>query len=89
MVYSAANFQQSNTYPTDKKVRKLFEVPTYIQSTQISRTSLRYMLIRSSYLRRKLPNELSPSNFECSLSSRQSYPYLSDNASSLTSGEEY
>jgi len=31
MVYSAAKFQQSNTYqyPTDKKVRKLFEVPTY------------------------------------------------------------
>jgi len=32
MVYSAAKFQQSNTYqyPTDKKVRKLFEVPAYI-----------------------------------------------------------
>jgi len=33
MVYNAANSQQSNTYqyPTDKKVRKLFEVPTYNQ----------------------------------------------------------
>jgi len=32
MVYSAAKFQQSNTYkcPTDKKVRKLFEVLTYV-----------------------------------------------------------
>jgi len=32
MVYNAANSQQSNTYqyPTDKKVRKLFEVPTYL-----------------------------------------------------------
>jgi len=32
-MYSAANSQQSNTYqyPTDKKVRKLFEVPTYKQ----------------------------------------------------------
>ena len=31
MVYKAANSQQSNTYQysTDKKVRKLFEVPTY------------------------------------------------------------
>jgi len=30
-VYNAANSQQSNTYqyPTDKKVRKLFEVPSY------------------------------------------------------------
>jgi len=34
MVYNAANSQQSNTYqyPTDKKVRKRFEVPTYIAS---------------------------------------------------------
>jgi len=34
MVYNAANSQQSNTYqyPTDKKVRKLFEVPTYYAS---------------------------------------------------------
>jgi len=32
MVYNAANSQQSNTYQylTDKKVRKLFEVPTYV-----------------------------------------------------------
>ena len=32
MVYSAANSQQSNIYqfPTDKKVWKPFEVPTYI-----------------------------------------------------------
>ena len=32
MVYNAANSQQSNTYqyPTDKKVRKLFEVPAYL-----------------------------------------------------------
>jgi len=30
-MHSAAKFQQSNSYqyPTDKKVRKLFEVPTY------------------------------------------------------------
>jgi len=35
MVYSAAKFQQSNTYqyPTDKKIRKLFEVPRYFQTT--------------------------------------------------------
>ena len=35
MVYSAAKFQKSNTYqyPTDKKVRKLFKVPTYFGTT--------------------------------------------------------
>jgi len=34
MVYNAANSQQSNTYqyPTDKKLRKLFEVPTYLRT---------------------------------------------------------
>jgi len=38
MVYNAANSQQSNTYqyPTDKKVRKLFEVPTYIQKRKFT-----------------------------------------------------
>ena len=36
MVYNAANSQQSNTYqyPTDKKVRKIFEVPTYFEITK-------------------------------------------------------
>ena len=31
-MYNAANSQQSNTYqyPTDKKVRKLFEVSSYV-----------------------------------------------------------
>ena len=35
MVYNAANSQQSNTYqyPTDKKVRKHFEVPTYFSES--------------------------------------------------------
>jgi hypothetical protein len=45
--------------------------------------------MRSSHLCRRLPRGLSPSNFECSLPSRQSYPCLFDNSSSLTSGEQY
>ena len=38
MMYSAANNQKSNTcqYPTDKKVRKLFEVPTYFPKYECS-----------------------------------------------------
>jgi len=38
MVYNAANSQQSNTYQyhTDKKARKLFEVPTYLRGLQRS-----------------------------------------------------
>ena len=37
-MYNAANSQQSNTYqyPTDKKVRELFEVPTYLLGYDIS-----------------------------------------------------
>jgi len=37
MVYNAANNQQSNTYqyPTHRKVRKLFEVPTYNMKLKI------------------------------------------------------
>ena len=37
MVFNAANSQPSNThqYPTDKNVRKLFEVPTYESSVGV------------------------------------------------------
>jgi len=54
MVYNAANSQQSNTYqyPTDKKVRKLFEVPTYfgLQTTISFARQLAANQIRSSLL---------------------------------------
>jgi hypothetical protein len=47
MVYSAAKFQQSNTsqFPTDKKVRNLFEVSTYFGTTlYIFRTVFPYII---------------------------------------------
>ena len=47
-MYNAANSQQSNTYqyPTDKKVRKLFEVPTYIPLQHKSGTFLNMIHIK-------------------------------------------
>jgi len=61
MVYNAANSQQSNTdqYPTDKKVLKLFEVPTY---------NLIYFLAQNGYLftvqHFTVVNPLTPKDFE-------------------------
>jgi len=52
MVYNAANSQQSNTYQytTDQKVRKLFEVPTYIRMEEHHQLkSIIYLILELNY----------------------------------------